>query len=295
MFQGKILKLNPVKYIYILPLMLVLAVVYIYPIIRTAYFSLFIVPFGGAVGEFVGFGNYITLFGKPDFWNGVRLNLIWAFSNLLLQLNVAFMIASLVNRKMRGMHVVRTMVLLPWIIPTAAVGSVIRWVLLPNLGIANELLVRFRIVSDPVNFLGNHAMPTLIFLNSWMSIPIGVLLILSALQTIPSDVYEAAQVDGASPFQIFFRITFPIISKMLWFTSFLIFVWAFNSFDMIWMVTQGGPGIATQTLPVMVYRSAFRVMQLGMSSTISMVIATFLFIIGVLYFSIMGRGKKGDE
>jgi multiple sugar transport system permease protein len=275
--------------------MLVLTVIYIYPIIRTAYFSFFNVPFGGAVGDHVGFGNYIALFQSPDFCNGVRVNLTWAFGNLFLQLNVAFIIAVLVNQAMKGMHIVRTMVLLPWIIPTAAVGSVIRWILLPHLGIVNELLLRFGLTTEPVNFLGNHALPTLIVLNSWMSIPIGVLLILSALQTIPKDVYEAAQVDGANTLQVFFKITFPTIGKMLWFTSFLIFVWAFNSFDMIWMVTQGGPGIATQTLPVMVYRSAFRVMQLGMSSTISMVIATFLFIVGVLYFSILGRGAKEDE
>ena len=295
MFSGKYER-RPTKYLYILPLMIVLAVIYIYPIIRTATFSFYRLPFGGAVGEFVGFGNYATLFQNDEFWHSLRTNLIWAFGNLLLQLNVAFIIAALVNRAMRGMHVVRTMVLLPWIIPTAAVGSVIRWVLLPNLGIVNELLMRFGLVSSPVNFLGtDNALLTLIVLNSWMSIPIGVLLILSALQTIPKDVYEAAQVDGATSLQTFFKITFPIISKMLWFTSFLIFVWAFNSFDMIWMVTQGGPSITTQTLPVMVYRSAFRMMQLGMSSTISMVIATFLFVIGVLYFSLMGRGNKDDE
>ena len=82
---------------------------------------------------------------------------------------------------------------------------------------------------------------------------------------------------------------------MLWFTTFLIFVWGFNAFDMIWMVTQGGPGIATQTLPVMVYRYAFKTIKLGLSSTVAVVISVILIVIGVLYFSLMGGGKQNED
>ena len=296
MLFGKRYERRILKYLYILPLLVVLAFIYIYPIIRTAYFSFYILAFGGAEGKFVGFDNYTTLFQNPEFWTSLRQNVSWAFGNLILQMVLAFAIALVLNQKMRGLHFVRTVVLLPWIIPTAAIAVVIRWVLMPNLGIVNEALMRSGLLSDPINFLGvDNALTTLTFLNSWTVIPIGVLLILSALQTIPRDIYESAQVDGANGLQSFLHITSPIISKMLWFTSFLIFVWGFNAFDMIWMVTQGGPNIATQTLPVMVYRTAFRTMQLGMSSAISMVIAVVLFVIGVLYFTFMGRGDKEND
>ena len=280
------------KYLYILPLILILIFIYVYPIFRTATFSFYRLPFGGAQGEFIGFDNYIALFNDFAFWRSLRNNFIWAFGNLILQMTFAFCIALVLNQKMRGLHILRTVVLLPWIIPTAAVATVIRWVLLPHLGIVNEMLLRSGLFSAPINFLGvDNALITLIVLNSWSVIPIGVLLILSALQTIPGEIYESAQVDGANAIQTFLFITNPIISKMLWFTGFLIFIWGFNAFDMIWMVTQGGPDIATQTLPVMVFRTAFRVMQLGMSSAISMVIAIILIVIGVIYFKIMGREK----
>lgn len=294
--RGKRYERRVAKYLYILPLLLILAFTYLYPIIRTANFSFYKLPFGGAEGEYVGFDNYSALFQDPTFWQSLKNNGIWAFGNLILQMILAFAIAVTLNRKMKGISLVRTAVLLPWIVPTAAIACVIRWVLLPNIGIVNELLIGSGLIDSAINFLGvENAMFTLVFLNSWKAIPIGVLLILSALQTIPGDVYESAQVDGATAFQVFFRITYPIISKMLWFTSFLIFVWGFNAFDMIWMVTQGGPNITTQTLPIMVYRTAFKTMQLGMSSTVAVVIAAILLIIGAAYFSLMRGGNSENE
>ena len=284
------------KYLYILPLLLIVAFTFIYPIVRTVRFSFYRLSFGGAIGEFIGFGNFNVLFQDSMFWQSFGTNVKWAFANLILQMFCAFAIALVLNRKMKGINIVRTAVLLPWIVPVAAIAVVIRWVFLPNIGIVNELLTRSGLISTAINFLGvDNALTTLIFLNSWKAIPIGVLLILSSLQTIPVDVYESARVDGANSFQSFIYITYPVITKMLWFTSFLIFVWAFNSFDMIWMVTQGGPNIATQTLPIMVYRMAFRTMQLGSSSAVSVVIAAILFVIGLVYFGFLGKGSSDNE
>lgn len=296
MNKGKQYERRITKYLYILPLMVILAFVYLYPIIRTVNFSFYDLPFGGAEGTYVGLENYINVFQDTAFWQSLKNNVLWAFGNLVLQMTIAFFIAVILNKKMRGIGVVRTMVLLPWIIPTAAIACVIRWVLLPNVGIVNELLIQSGVIESAINFLGaDNALFTLVFLNSWKAIPIGVLLILSALQTIPQDIYESARVDGASSIQTFFHITYPIISKMLWFTGFLIFVWGFNAFDMIWMVTQGGPNIATQTLPIMVYRTAFKTMQLGTSSTIAVIIALILVIVGVLYFVLMKKGNQDNE
>lgn len=284
------------KYFYIMPLLLLLVIIYIYPIIRTFYFSFFDLSFGGAEGTYVGLQNYRDLFADDAFWTSLKNNFVWAIGNLLCQMVFSFAIAVLLNQKFRGVGIARTVVLLPWIIPTAAIACVIRWILLPNVGIVNVFLVDSGLVKEAVNFLGaENAMKTLIVLNSWKSVPIGVLLILSALQTIPADVYESAQVDGANALQCFFKITYPIISKMLWFTSFLIFVWGFNTFDSIWMVTQGGPNIATQTLPIMVYRSAFKTMQLGQSSAIAVVIAVVLLVIGIIYFCFMGGGNNNED
>jgi len=126
-------------------------------------------------------------------------------------------------------------------------------------------------------------MPFLILLNSWKFLPFGTLLILAALQTIPESVLEAAAVDGAKGFQQFRYITFPLLGSMIWFVGFLAFAWNFNTFDLIWLTTQGGPGTATQTLPVLIYRTAFKVFRLGEASAISVIIVVLLLAIGVVY------------
>jgi multiple sugar transport system permease protein len=127
-------------------------------------------------------------------------------------------------------------------------------------------------------------MPVLILLNSWKFLPFGTLMILAALQTISESTYEAAEVDGATEFQKFRYISLPLVSSMIWFVGFLAFTWNFNAFDLIWLTTQGGPGVATQTLQVLIYRTAFRTFRLGEASAISVAIAALLIGIGFLYF-----------
>jgi len=159
-----------------------------------------------------------------------------------------------------------------------------RWMLLPRIGIISEILSGLGF--GRIHLLGGlgSAMPTLILLNSWKFLPFGTLMILASLQTIPNSIYEAARVDGASPLQRFKYITFPYITAMIWFVGFLAFSWNFNTFDLIWLTTQGGPGSATQTLPILIYRTAFKTFRLGEASAISITIAIILIIIGILYF-----------
>lgn len=282
-----------IKYLYILPLFILLAVIYIHPVLRTFYFSFFNLPFGTAKGTFIGLGNYKQLFKDPAFLQALKNSFIWALGNLILQSVGAMFIAVMINQKYKGKNIVRSLVLMPWIVPVAAIAVVMRWIFLPHLGIVNEALLKIGIIKEPINFFGSHlAMPTLMFINSWKFIPIGVLLISSALQTIPQSIYEAAEVDGASKIKQFFQITFPLISPMLGFTSFVIFVLNFNAFDIIWMITQGGPGGTTETLPILVYRTAFKSFRLGESSAIAVIIALILGIIGLLFFKFTSRNEE---
>jgi len=281
------------KYLYILPLIVLVLFVYVYPLIRTIIFSFYKIPFGQAVGEFIGFENYINIVNNFEFWISLRNNFVWAFANLVIQLTIATIIAAFLNAEFKGKNLALSAVLLPWIIPTVAVASVIRWVLLPHLGIVNVILQDLKVIGQPINFLSTeNAMMTLISLSSWRFIPIGVLLVLAAIQTIPKEIYESTRVDGANSIQQFFFITYPMVNKMLWFTGFIIFVWNFNILDLIWLITQGGPGMVTQTLPIMVFRTAFRTMRLGESSAIAVIIAGILVCVGIIYFSLMKKGEK---
>jgi multiple sugar transport system permease protein len=282
------------QYLPIFPLLVLLLLVFAYPYISTFFLAFYEVSFGEATARYVGFHNFSRLFKDLTFQDSLAKSFLWALGNLVIQLVVPLGIALILNQKIRGINLARSLVMLPWIVPAATIAICMRWMLLPRIGIINEILLSVGIFRRQIHFLGSSttAMPFLILLNSWKFIPFGTLLILAALQTIPESVFEAAATDGARGFQQFRYITFPLLGSMIWFVGFLAFAWNFNTFDLIWLTTQGGPGTATQTLPVLIYRTAFKIFRLGEAATMSVFIALLLLVIGILYLKIFA--PKGE-
>lgn len=287
-------RVSLVTYLYILPILVLIGIIFIYPLSQVLISSFYNIRLGAQEGIFVGLDNYRLIFSEPVFWKSVRSSLIWTFGNLILQLIIPLGVAILLNQKLRGMHFARTLILLPWIIPMVALAVSMRWMLLPGIGIFNEILKNT--IGAQINFLGSQsaAMPTLIILNTWKWLPFGTLLILTALQTIPREVYEAARVDGANFWKQFIYITFPLLGKVIWFMGYLILVWNFNTFDTIWLTTEGGPGHIMQTLTILVYRRAFKVFRLGEGAAIATIGAALLMVMGILYFKFLSP-KREDE
>lgn len=281
-------------YLYILPILVLIGIIFIYPLGQVLISSFYNIRLGAQEGIFVGLDNYRLIFSEPVFWKSVRSTLIWTFGNLILQLIIPLGVAILLNQKLKGMHFMRTLILLPWIIPMVALAVSMRWMLLPEIGIFNEILKNT--IGTQISFLSSKstAMPTLIILNTWKWLPFGTLLILAALQTIPREVYEAARVDGANFWKQFIYITFPLLGKVIWFMGYLILVWNFNTFDTIWLTTEGGPGHIMQTLTILVYRRAFKVFRLGEGAAIATMGAAFLMVMGILYFKFLSP-KREDE
>ena len=281
-------------YLYILPILVLIGIIFIYPLSQVLISSFYNIRLGAQEGIFVGLDNYRLIFSEPVFWKSVRSSLIWTFGNLILQLIIPLGVAILLNQKLKGMHFMRTLILLPWIIPMVALAVSMRWMLLPEIGIFNEILKNT--IGTQISFLGSKstAMPTLIILNTWKWLPFGTLLILTALQTIPREVYEAARVDGANFWKQFIYITFPLLGKVIWFMGYLILVWNFNTFDTIWLTTEGGPGHIMQTLTILVYRRAFKVFRLGEGAAVATIGAALLVVMGLLYFKFLSP-KKEDE
>jgi len=269
-----------------IPILLLIIVIFAYPFIRTFILGLFDVAFGASEARFVGLKNFKDIIYNKTYWQALMNSMYWTFGNLLVQLSIPLFIAILINKKIRGINFARAIIMIPWIVPAVTIAVCMRWMLLPKIGIINEMLDSVNILKEQIHFLGHRltAMPTLILLNSWKFLPFGTLMILATLQTIPDDTYEAAAVDGASGFQKFRYITLPLVGSMIWFVGFLAFSWNFNTFDLIWLTTQGGPGSITQTLPVLIYRTAFKTFRLGEASAMSVTVAILLVIIGVFYF-----------
>lgn len=278
----------------VVPILVLMVVVFAYPFGRAFFLSFYKVSFGAVDSEFIGLDNFSNLIKSQSFSQALLNSFYWTVGNLLLQLTIPLGIALLLNGPVRGIHVVRAAIMLPWVVPTVTIAVCMRWMLLPRIGIISEMLSAIGFASR-LHLLGNSvtALPTLILLNSWKFLPFGTLMILAALQTIPESIYEAARVDGTNSLQRFRYITFPYIGSMIWFVGFLAFCWNFNTFDMIWLTTQGGPGSATQTLPVLIYRTAFKTFRLGEASAISVSIAIILIVLGIMYFRYMT--PRGDR
>jgi multiple sugar transport system permease protein len=161
----------------------------------------------------------------------------------------------------------------------------------------NFFITTLGISDAPIDFLGSPkwALPTLIMINAWRWFPFLALLILAGLQSIPGEVYEAAEVDGASATQRFFRITMPMLQPVMYVVGLIGTLWAFQIFDVIWLLTQGGPSGTSQTLPVLIYDRAFNGFAMGEASAISVLLCVFLLIFSVLYIRFVPSGESDSE
>jgi len=210
--------------------------------------------------------------------------------------------AQLVNQKFYGRSFMRSILLFPYVGPVVALAYTWTLLLDPNSGTLNSLLVSFGIIEKPINLLGQKyliinilgfelklrlALTTVIFFEIWRYFPLAFLFILARLQAIPKDLYEAADVDGAGPFRKFISITLPQITAIISILFMIRFIWNFNKFEDIFLLTGGASG--TLTLPISVYQQGFAISNIGMGSAISIVIVLLLIIFMLIYFRLIGK------
>jgi multiple sugar transport system permease protein len=285
-------KKNQLKgYLFLSPIIILIAIFLIYPFVNVIRISFFKTQFGFGEMEFSGIKNFILLFKDEVFRISIRNSLIWTVGSLILQLSIPLGLALLLNKKFRGVTFVRAIILIPWIAPVVGVAMMTRWILEPQLGLANKILMGTGLIHEYINFLGSmtNALPTLLIISSWQFIPFGTLLMLASLQTISPELYDAIKIDGANSWQIFLYLIFPLIGSMIGFVFFFGFVWNFNTFAIIWMTTQGGPVNSTMTLPVLIYRRAFKSFNMGEAASIATIVGFFLIIVGFLFFKFLWK------
>jgi multiple sugar transport system permease protein len=271
------------------PVLLLILFFYGYPLFDLIRSSFFVTRAG--VNEYVGLFNYQKVLSSNLFYQAVVNSLRWTGLSLAIQLSVPLILALALNQRFWGNSLARVLMLVPWIIPTVVVAIMLRWLLEPNVGLINHLLLALGIIREPIDFLGRtqSAFLTLVCANSWQFLPFGTLLVLAGLQTIPRDVLEAAWVDGAGAWQRFRYIIFPLLGPVIGFVFFLAFVWNFNTLGLIWLTTQGGPLNATLTLPVLIYRRAFRGFAMGEAAVMGSLASVALMIVGVLYLKYLWK------
>lgn len=287
----------PFGYLLVGPLVVWLLVTIAVPLLYSFYLSLTDAGIIGTEASFSGLANYATVLGEAEFRSAFGRSLIWAIGGAVIQTVLAFATALTLNQVFFGRRFARTWIILSWIIPTIVIAILWRWMLNAGYGVINFVVTSVGLADAPIDFLGSPqwALPTVIMINAWRWFPFLALLILAGLQSIPGEVYEAARVDGASATQRFFKITLPLLQPVLYVVGLIGTLWAFNIFDVIWLLTQGGPSGSTQTVPVLIYERAFSGFALGEASAISVLLCVFLLVFSMLYIRFVPSGETDSE
>ncbi|MGM9677585.1 MAG: carbohydrate ABC transporter permease [Butyricicoccus sp.] len=280
-------------YVLVLPLLLWIIVTVLIPVVNVVMESLRNTTYVGTAGKFVGLDNYISVLKDKNYWTAWGKSAIWLIGCTVLQTIIAFATALMLNGSGRVRTIARTWTVIPWIIPTIVVSIMWQWIFNSSYGILNNVLMSIGIISSPVNFFsGDMALGTLIVINVWHWFPFTTIIILAGLATIPDELYESAAVDGASKFNQFRFITLPGLSHITFALGVIGTLWCFNIFDIIYITTEGGPLNLTTTVPVYIYREAFKNFKIGRSSAASIITAAFLLIIALVLAKV---SKPNDD
>jgi len=227
---------------------------------------------------FVFLDNYRKALSDGVFQLAVRNTFIWIIGVISLQVSLGFVTALFLNRQFAWRGVARALILIPWVTPSVITALMWRFMLDGNTGIINDLLVRVGILQEYVPWLAmsSTALPAVMVALMWQGFPFFAVMILAGLQAIPTELYEVADVDGAKTYQKFFRITLPLVMPVLLTTILLRTIWVANSLDIIFIMTGGGPGYSSYTLPLYSYIRAYRGLDFGYAATIAVYLTILL-------------------
>lgn len=274
----------------VVPLALLLLGLYLYPLLRAFLFSLQEISLFATDASWVGVEHYVETLSSSRFWNALENGIVYTVGSVALTLVIGMSTALVLNREFVGKRLVTGLVLSPYMIPVVGIVLVFRWFFNGLTGVANYAFVRAGLIAEPIAWFSNetYAMPILVLISGWALYPFVTMLVLAKLQTIPEEYYEAARLMGASRTRQFFSITLPQLRDVLFVAILLRMLWTFNLFDIIWLGTQGGPGNATETLPIMAYQTAFDGLKLGEGAAIAFLTFVVLAAGTALYFRSFG-------
>lgn len=279
----------------IAPTVLIFCAVIVYPLFSALWLSLHTIATPTLTGRFIGTGNYEVLLGGSQFWRALWANLVWTVGTLTLQVVFGVLAALMLHQNMAFRALARSLILFPYFVSTVVAVLVWRWLFNDLYGILNHLMRFAGIIEFPVDWLGSmpNAMISLVLVGAWKYFPFVVIAVLARLQTIPDHLYEAAAIDGAGWWSRFWDVTLPQLREVLVIIVLLRAIWDFKEFDLIYLLTGGGPLDNTQTLPLLVYQEAFSMQDMGRASAVAVLMMIVMLVFMVAYFRTYGRQEDG--
>ncbi len=273
-------------YGFLLPALLVTALVILFPVLQTAWYSLHdYILYDPDNFRFVGLRNFATALSDEVFWIALLNSAIWVAGIVSLQLLLGLVAALLLNQSFWWRGMARALVIIPWALPSVIIGLMWTWIYDFNLGVFNDILLRLGLISAPHPWLAqpSTALACIMLALVWQGFPFFTVTILAGLQTVPGELYEAAEIDGANPWRQFVHVTLPSIAGIVTTAVLLRIIWVANSLDVILVMTGGGPGYATHTLPLYAFLRAYTGMEFGYAASLSLMLTAILLGIVWLY------------
>ena len=281
-------------YVFLAPAVVLIGTFAGYPLVRSVWFAFNDVnPFSGVQG-FVGVQNFVTLVTAPEFGQLARNTVVWTFGAVALQLVLGLVGAHLLNTRFPLRGVYRGLAMIPWATPSVLVALMWIWILDPNHGVLNSALQSLGVVDRPIAFLSDSAtaLPTLVAVDVWQGVPLFAVMILAALQGVAPELREAAAMDGCGPVGVFRHVVLPAILPTILITTLLRLIWTANYVDLVLIMTGGGPGIASTTLSLQSYVTAYKAMDFGSGAAYAVLQAAVLSVLVVLYIRLTSKGAR---
>jgi multiple sugar transport system permease protein len=279
-------------YWFILPAVITLLLLVTYPLLYGVYISFFDTNLT-TKWNFVGIKYYTQIFSNIEFLSRLLLTLnytAWVVAGHFL---IGIGLALILNMKLKGQTVFRVILILPWLFPEVVVGLLWKWLFNPLYGLFNAVLLNVGLIKEPVSWLGNEkvAFAAVIIVSIWKGFPMVMMLILAGLQSISEDLYEAAKIDGCTRINAFRYVTLPGLLPVMVVTLILDTVWWFKHFTMIWILTQGGPGNATNVVSIDIFKQAFDFFVFGKASAMAIMVFFVCYLMGYGYRRLFNNGN----
>ena len=282
---------NKEGWLFVMPLMLWLAFSICIPLYIAIELSFFDIKIIGTEGKFVGFKNYVKSISSSKFPKVLTNSVFWVLANAVTQTFFAFIIALTLNKNFKGVKIATNWIILSFIIPTVVIVVIWKLMLSSSSGLVNSLLIQFHLIEKPIGFFSSSksAFISLVLINSWRWSPFLALIILSGLKSINQEIYDASKIDGTSFFSELFYVTLPQLKGVLFVLGLVGTLLSFNVFDIIWLITKGGPSSATTTLPLLIYETAFTKFRLSQAAALSVITSIILLTFSIVFIKVMGK------
>ncbi len=282
----------------LLPAFIVLLVFMAYPLINSIImaFQHYKLTSPKTIGTFAGAENFQSILTDPNMGQMVGNTIVFVVLSVVLQFVLGFILALALRKPFRGRNVYQAVVFLPWAISAFIVGLTFRWLFNGEYGAINDILMKLGIITQKIAWLGTpgFSLFTVIVGMVWIGIPFFAIMILAALQSIPDDVYEAADIDGANSFVKFFKITVPYIKPTIIMTVLLRTMWIFNSADLIFVMTNGGPANSSHTLASYMFNKAYSTLDFGQAAALGVLFLIIMLIFITIFLKVTKYNKAGD-